>query len=92
MLLSLTITLGGDLTGNVTITDLGNATLSATVAANSVDLGTDTVGNYVADVTAGAGLTKTSTASEGQTVDLEVGAGTGITVNADDDSARMLVI
>ena len=79
-----TITLGGDLTGNVTITDLGNATLSATIAANSVDLGTDTVGNYVADVTAGAGLTKTSTASEGQTVDLEVGAGTGITVNADD--------
>ena len=79
-----TITLGGDLTGNVTITDLGNATLSATIAANSVDLGTDTVGNYVADVTAGAGLTKTSTTSEGQTVDLEVGAGTGITVNADD--------
>ena len=47
-------------------------------------LGNDTTGNYVEDVTAGAGLTKTSSASEGQTVDLEVGAGTGITVNADD--------
>jgi hypothetical protein len=34
-------------------------------------------------VTAGAGLTKSSSASEGQTVDLGVGAGTGITVNAD---------
>ena len=79
-----TITLAGDLTGNVTVTDLANATLTATIAANSVALGTDTTGNYVEDVTAGAGLTKTSTATEGQTVDLAVGAGTGITVNADD--------
>ena len=79
-----TITLGGDLTGSVTVTDLGNATLTATIAANSVALGTDTTGNYVGDVTAGSGLTKTSSASEGQTVDLAVGAGIGITVNADD--------
>ena len=79
-----TITLGGDLTGNVTVTDLANATLTATIAANSVALGTDTTGNYVEDVTAGAGLTKTSSAGEAQTVDLAVGAGTGITVNADD--------
>ena len=47
-------------------------------------LGNDTTGNYVEDVTAGAGLTKTSSAGEAQTVDLAVGAGTGITVNADD--------
>ena len=79
-----TITLSGDLSGNVTITDLGNATLDATIAANSVALGTDTTGNYVEDVTAGAGLTKTSSAGEAQTVDLAVGAGVGITVNADD--------
>ena len=69
----------GGVSGDVTI----SATGVATIAANSVDLGTDTVGNYVADVTAGAGLTKSSSASEGQTVDLGVGAGTGITVNAD---------
>ena len=79
-----TITLGGDLSGSVTVTDLANATLTATIEANSVALGTDTTGNYVEDVTAGAGLAKTSTAEEGQTVDLSVGAGTGITVNADD--------
>ena len=79
-----TITLGGDLSGNVTITDLGNATLTATIVADSVTLGTDTTGNYVEDVTAGAGLAKTSSAGEGQTVDLSIGAGTGITVNADD--------
>jgi len=78
------ITLSGDVTGTATVTNLGNVTITTTVAANSVALGTDTTGNYVEDVTAGAGLTKTSTASEGQTVDLAVGAGTGITVNADD--------
>lgn len=78
------ITLSGDVTGTATVTDLGNVTITTTVAANSVALGTDTTGNYVEDVTAGAGLTKTSSASEGQTVDLAVGAGVGITVNADD--------
>jgi len=56
----------------------------ATIAANSVALGDDTTGNYVADVTAGNGLAKTSSAGEGQTVDLAVGAGTGIVVNSDD--------
>ena len=56
----------------------------ATIQADSVALGTDTTGNYVEDVTAGAGLTKSSVAGEGQTVDLAVGAGEGITVNADD--------
>ena len=79
-----TITLQGDLSGSVTITDLANATLTATIQNNSVALGSNTTGNYVEDVTAGAGLTKTSTAGEGQTVDLAIGAGTGITVNADD--------
>jgi len=78
------ITLSGDVTGTATVTNLGNVTITTTVAANSVALGTDTTGNYVEDVTAGAGLTKTSSAGEGQTVDLEVGAGVGITVNADD--------
>jgi hypothetical protein len=66
--------------GNITI----SATGVATIANDSVALGTKTTGNYVQDVTAGAGLTKSSAASEGQTVDLAVGAGTHITVNADD--------
>lgn len=44
------ITLAGDLTGSVTLTDLGNGTLTATIAANSVALGTDTTGNYVATI------------------------------------------
>jgi len=68
------------ITGDILVTNLG----VATIQPNSVALGTDTTGNYVGDVTAGAGLTKTSTASEGQTVDLAIGAGTHITVNPDD--------
>lgn len=60
-----TITLGGDLTGNVSIDGSANVTLTATIAANSVALGTDTTGNYVAGVTAGQGITVTGTAGEG---------------------------
>ncbi len=53
-------------------------------------LGSGTSGNYVADVTSGNGLTKTSSAGEGQTVDLAVditGAtdGTSITVDVAND-------
>jgi hypothetical protein len=65
--------------GAITISDTGVAAL----ASNSVALGVDTTGNYVGDVTAGAGLTKSSVAGEGQTVDLAVGAGAGIAVDAD---------
>jgi hypothetical protein len=63
-----TITLGGDLSGSVTITDLANATLTASIAADSVALGTDTTGNYVASVTSGSGITVTSSAAEGGAV------------------------
>lgn len=67
-----TITLGGDLTGNVTITNLGNATLSATIAPNSVALGTDTTGNYVSDVSSGTGITVTHTPGEGSNATIAV--------------------
>ena len=42
------ISLAGDLGGSVTITNLASATLTATIQANSVALGTDTTGNYLA--------------------------------------------
>lgn len=60
------ITLGGDLTGSVTLTDLASGTLTATIAANSVALGTDTTGDYAGSVgVSGNGLTITGTAGEG---------------------------
>ena len=45
-----TITLTGDVTGSATMTDLGNVSISTTIAANSVELGTDTTGQYIASV------------------------------------------
>jgi hypothetical protein len=55
-----------------------------------INLATDTVGNFVEDVAAGNGLAKTSSAGEGQDVDLSIdinGAtdGTGITVDSSAD-------
>ena len=70
------ITLAGDLTGNVTLTDLGSATLTATVAANSVALGTDTTGNYMVDLSAGTGITITHTPGEGSTATIAVTSNT----------------
>ena len=73
-----TVTLQGDVTGtaNATMTDMGNATVTVTtiVAANSVALGTDTTGNYVADVTAGKYVTKSGTAGEGWSPTINVDA------------------
>lgn len=68
-----TITLGGDLSGSVTITDLASATLNATIAADSVALGTDTTGDYVQSVTAGTGVTVTGGTGEGSTPSIAIG-------------------
>lgn len=62
---SRTITLSGDVTGSVSIDGSADVTLTTTVAANSVALGTDTTGNYVAGVTQGTGISVTGTAEEG---------------------------
>lgn len=65
--------------GDITISAAG----VAAIAANSVALGTDTTGDYVASITSGNGLTG-GTSGEGSTPTLAVGAGTHITVNPDD--------
>lgn len=44
------ITLSGDVTGSATMTNLGNVTITTSVAANSVELGADTTGNYLATI------------------------------------------
>lgn len=61
-----TITLGGDLTGSVSINGSANVTLDATIAANSVALGTDTTGNYVATIAnaTNGGLTVSNSGAE----------------------------
>lgn len=62
-----------------------NSSGVATIQANSVVLATDTTGDFVQNITAGAGLASTgATTGENIVHSLSVGAGTGITVNADD--------
>ncbi len=60
-----TLTLGGDLSGSVDIDGSAGVTLTATIKANSVALGTDTTGNYVSTITiaADSGLTSTGASS-----------------------------
>ena len=60
--------LTGDVTGSGTVTNLGNVSISTTVAANSVALGTDTTGNFVADLTAGEGIDVSGGGSENATI------------------------
>lgn len=59
------IALTGDVTGNVDFDGTANVSIAATIAENSVALGTDTTGNYVAGNTAGTGIAVTGTAGEG---------------------------
>lgn len=72
--------LTGDVTGTgtITLTDLGNGTLTidATIGANSVALGTDTTGNYIASIANGNYLTGGGTGSEGAALTLGVNAAT----------------
>lgn len=76
-----TITLSGDVTGSATMTDLGNVTITTTIQPNSVALGTDTTGNYVAGATGGTGVTITGTAGEGWTPTIAIGQDVATTAN-----------
>ena len=63
-----TITLGTDLTGSVSIDGSADVTLNATIAANSVALGTDTTGDYVQSISAsGAGISISGGTGESST-------------------------
>jgi hypothetical protein len=64
----------------------------ATIQANSVALGTDTTGNYVATINPGAGLTGGSTSGEGVAHTLAVGAGEFITVNTNDVDVKLTAL
>ena len=74
----ISITLTGDVTGAGTITNLANVSFATTIAANSVALGTDTTGDYVATMTAGSGITVGTATGEGST---PVITNTGVTSN-----------
>ena len=58
------ITLSGDLTGNAFFNGSSDITISATIAADSVALGTDTTGYYVGNITSGTGIALGGSAGE----------------------------
>lgn len=76
---SRTLTLGGDLSGSVSMNGSADVTLTATIAANSVALGTDTTGNYVATVAGGTGVTVSGSGSETAAVTVSIGQAIGTT-------------
>ena len=70
------ITLSGDVTGSATMTNLGNVTISTTIEPNSISLGTDTTGDYVATIV--------GTANE-VTVSPNSGESAAVTIGLPDD-------
>jgi len=58
------IALQGDVTGSVNFDGSAGVTITTTIAADSVALGTDTTGNYVATATGGTGISVTGSGSE----------------------------
>lgn len=76
-----TITLAGDLSGNVSFDGSTNVTLTATVTTDAVALGTDTTGIYVAQgATSGFGISGTAN-TEGSTFTVTSNATSSNTVN-----------
>ncbi len=77
-----TITLSGDVTGSATMTNLGNVTITTTVAANSVELGSDTTGNYVATIS-GTDNEITVSGSGSETAAVTIGLPDNVTITGD---------
>ena len=72
--------LTGDVTASaVSFDGTGNIALSTTIAANSVALGTDTTGNYVASLVAGTGVTLSNNSGETATPTVAIGQAVGTT-------------
>jgi len=74
---SRTISLGGSLSGSVSFDGSQDVTITADIVADSVALGADTTGDYVAGASAsGAGISVTGSGGEGSNLTIE---NTGVT-------------
>jgi hypothetical protein len=76
------LTLTGDVSGNVTFTNLGDATLSVTIDNNTVALGTDTTGDYVQSISAGNGVSVSVTSGESAQPVIAAVVGSSLVANA----------
>jgi len=88
---SRTITLTGDVTGSVSIDGSSDVTITTTASADSVELGTDTTGNYMVDVSAGSGISISHTQSEGSTATISH-ANTSSVSNLSSDNSNGTVL
>lgn len=70
-----TISLGGNLSGSASFDGSTDITINATIGADTVALGTNTTGDYVAGATAGSGIDITGSGGEGSTLTI---ANTGV--------------
>ncbi len=76
------ITLSGDVTGSATMTNLGDVTISTTIEPNSVALGTDTTGSYIATIAGTTGeITVVGSGSESAAV--TIGLPDDVTITGD---------
>jgi hypothetical protein len=66
-----TISLGGSLSGSASFDGSTDITITADIVADSIALGTDTTGDYVAGATAGDGISVTGSGGEGSTLTIE---------------------
>lgn len=62
-----TLTLSGDISGSISVDGSSNVTMETTIQPDSVELGADTTGNYMVDITAGGGISVSHTQGEGST-------------------------
>jgi hypothetical protein len=76
------ITLAGDSTGTVNFDGTGDVTITVAQAANSVDLGTHTTGNYAASVTGTANEIEV-TGAAGEGTNFQVGLPSDVTIGND---------
>ena len=73
------ITLSGDVNGSATMTNLDSVTITTTIQPNSVALGTDTTGAYIATVAGTAGEIEVA-GSGGETAAITIGLPDDVTI------------
>ena len=75
------IALTGDVVASGSFDGSNNLSMTATIQPNSVALGTDTTGNYVATAVAGTGVTITGVGVENATANISIGQNVATTAN-----------
>lgn len=76
-----TIALSGDVAGSVSFDGSANVTISTTIQADSVELGTDTTGDYIEAVGGGTGVTVYNGTGEGASATIAIGQDVSTTAN-----------